>query len=137
MYTWHHLLRVLRCARPPTAQLAVCQTYKDVPFLDAAITVHFAAPLACPRIDHCTAHFGPARVAPAMVARRLQSRRRRNPPAFLGTGIEVKGRRREYCVRTRIGFIAFVIIVVILDQIVRWSFVRKRPVPPLALNPCT
>ena len=43
---------------------------KDVPFLDAAIAVQFAAPLACRSDDRRTAHLGPARLAPAVVAER-------------------------------------------------------------------
>ena len=78
--------------------------------------------------------FGPARVAPAMVAIRQQSRRRRRrPPAFLGT-IKEKRRRRGYCARTRIGFVAFVIIVAIFDPIYSLSFVRKLLGPPLPLD---
>jgi hypothetical protein len=109
-----------------------------VPFLDAGIAVNLAAPLACRRVDQCTAHLGPARVAPAMVAVRQRSRRRQRPSAFLGTGIQKTRRRRRCCLCARTVFVASAIVaVVMLDPMLRLSFVRKRLASPLPLNPCT
>ena len=50
---------------------------KDVPFLDSAIAVQFATSLASRGNDHRTAHFGPARLAHAVVAEHQYRRRRR------------------------------------------------------------